>query len=279
MRARSAVTSTDGAHVTDLDKYTADAPRPLSTLLLDIESAPMVSYLWDLRADYVNPDMVIQQSYLLTWAAKWVGDDRVVGERLTGKEAVDRDDRRIVGKLADLVRQADVTVAHNGDRFDLPKLNARIAVHGLDPIGTVKSIDTLKQARSSFKFASNRLDELAKVLGLEVKNHTTFDLWRRCMAGDVPALKEMDAYCRQDVVVLEAVFERLRPHVKGLPRMVDAGRYGQRVCTNCGSSDLAPDGVHRTPANTFARFRCQECGRPNRSSRQKDVPKLDMRPL
>ena len=267
------------ADLGDVDQYRSDAPRPLATLLLDVETAPMVSFLWDLKADYVNPDMVIQQSFLLTWAAKWVGDDQVIGDRLTGKEAKARDDRRIVGKLADLVRQADVIVAHNGDRFDLPKLNARIAVHGLDPLGNVKSIDTLKQARSSFKFASNRLDELAKVLGLEVKNHTTFDLWRRCMAGDVPALKEMDAYCRQDVVVLEEVFDRLRPHVKGMPRMVDAGQYGQRVCPNCGSSDLSPDGVHRTNANTFARFRCEGCGRRCRSFRQKDVPKLEMRPL
>lgn len=239
----------------------------------------MVSYLWDLKADYVNPQMVIQHSYFLTWAAKWADDDEVIAQRLTGQEAKDGDDARIVGKLAALVREADIVVGHNGDRFDLPKLNARIAVHGLDPLGNVRSIDTLKKARQAFKFASNRLDELAQVLGLEVKNDTTFDLWRRCMAGDVPALKEMDAYCRQDVVVLQQVFEALKPHVKGLPRLVDAGQYGQRVCPSCGSSELVADGVHRTNASTFRRFRCEGCGRHCRSFRQADEPKLEMRPL
>ena len=267
------------AHVTDLDRYRQPDPTPQNALYLDIETAPMVSFLWDLKADYVNPDMVIQHSYLLTWAAKWAGDDRIVAKRLTGREAKDGDDKRIAAALADLIRQADVIVAHNGDRFDLPKLNARIAVHGLDPLGNVRTIDTLKKSRQAFKFASNRLDELAKALGLEVKNDTTFDLWRRCMAGDVPALKELDAYCRQDVVVLEAVFEALRPHVKGLPRLVDAGQFGQRVCPSCGSSELVRDGVHRTDASTFKRFRCSGCGRQCRSFRQADLPKLEMRPL
>lgn len=263
----------------DDNEFVDPAPRPLKVLFFDVESAPMVTFLWDLKTDYVDPGMVIEPWFLLTWAAKWADSDEVVGQRLTGKEAAAGDDRRIVKGLADMIRAADVVVAHNGDRFDLPKLNARLAVHGLDPLGNVKSIDTLKLARSGFKFASNRLGELANTLGIEGKFATGFSLWKRARAGDVPALKEMDAYCRQDVVVLEAVFEALRPYVKSLPRLVDAGQYGQRVCPSCGSSDLGPDGVYRTNANTYARFRCGRCGRQCRSFRQANVPKLEMRPV
>jgi predicted RNA-binding Zn-ribbon protein involved in translation (DUF1610 family) len=266
--------------LTDIDAHRKDGPRPLSILFFDIECTPMVSFLWDLKADYVNPDMVIQESFFLSWAAKWSGQPAVISERLTGPEAQAKDDARIVAKLADLIRQADVVVAHNGDRFDLPKLNARVAVHGLQPLGNVKSIDTLKKARQAFKFKSNRLGELAESVGIPGKFPTSFDLWRRCMAGDVPALKEMDAYCRQDVVVLEQVFEALRPYVKGLPRLVDASEYGQRVCPTCGSSDLARlDKPHRTNANAYDKFLCNKCGRECKSFRQSSAPKLEMRPL
>jgi len=262
------------------DPFTeASGPKPLRALFFDIETSPMVSYLWDLKADYVNPDMVIEHSFMLSWAAKWADSDEVVGARLTGAEAKASDDRRIVTKLAGLLYEADVLIAHNGDRFDIPKTNVRLVQHSLDPLGDVRTIDTLKLARSSFKFHSNRLGELAEVLGVAPKGTTTFDLWRRAKAGDVPALKMMDTYCRQDVVVLEAVFGALRPYVKRLPRLVDAGQFGQRACPSCGSSDLEPDGVHRTNASTFARFRCRRCRRHCRSFRQANVPKLGMRPL
>jgi hypothetical protein len=269
-----------GAPVTDLDKYRGDAPRPHQVLFYDIESAPMLTYLWDLKnSGYVNPDMVVEPPFLLCWAAKWADDDEILHGRLTGKEAKRQDDSRIVNNLAELIRQADVIVAHNGDRFDLPKLNARLAVFQAPPLGNVRTIDTLKLARSAFKFPSNRLGELAASLGIDGKFPTTFDLWRRARSGDVPALKEMDLYCRQDVLVLEAVFDLLKPYVKRLPRMVDAGQYGQRVCPSCGSSALEPDGLHRTNASSFRRFRCTECQRHCRSFRQADVPKLEMRPL
>jgi DNA polymerase elongation subunit (family B) len=266
--------------VTDLSDLLNPGPRPHRILYFDVETSPMSAWIWDLKQNgYIPPSMVTQHSYMLCWAAKWSDGDEVMGSRLTGPEAKAGDDRRLVDKLADLIRQADVVIGHNGDRFDLPKLNARLLVHGLDPLGHVTSFDTLKAARSSFKLASNKLDELARALGLDGKHSTSFRLWTDCMAGNVPALKEMDAYCRQDVVLLEEVFDRLRPYVKRLPRLVDAGQFGQRCCPSCGSAELTPDGVHRTNASTYARFRCGRCGRRCRSFRQANVPKLEMRPL
>ena len=262
----------------DIDPFIA-APRRQKILFFDIESAPMLAYIWQAKTEYVNPGAITHETFLLTWAAKWADDDTILWGRLTGPEAKQQDDRRIVAKLADLVRKADIVVAHNGDRFDLPKLNTRLALQQGDPLGNVRSIDTLKLARTAFRFASNRLDYLAQSLGVGAKLHTTFDLWKRSYAGEVAALKEMDTYCRQDVVVLEAVFHAIIPYVKSLPRMVDAGQYGQRVCPSCGSSGLQPAGVHRTNASTYAKFRCDRCRRECRSHRQADVPKLEMRPL
>jgi hypothetical protein len=267
--------------VTELADLIAPEPRHHRILYYDVEVAPAISYIWDLKvpSGYLNPAMMIESSFFLCWAAKWSDSDEIISERLTGTEAKARDDRKIVAKLADLIRQADHISAHNGDQFDQKKLNVRLIHHGLDPVGHVSSVDTLRIARQAFKFdRGNSLDELGEFLGVGRKLPTGFALWRAARDGDVPALKRMLAYCEHDVVLLEAVAQKLFPHAKRLPRLIDAGQYGQRVCPSCGSSELQPDGVYRTNANTYAKFRCV-CGRSCRSFRQADLPKLTMRPL
>jgi DNA polymerase elongation subunit (family B) len=267
--------------VHDLDAYRRPEPSRQRLLFFDVESAPAISFIWDLKVQggYINPSMLIEPPFLLCWSAKWADSEEILSARLTGKEAEAQDDRRIVDKLADLVRQADIVCGHNVDRFDLPKLNQRIAVHQLTPLGNVRSVDTLKKARQAFRFPSNRLDELAKALGLDGKMATGFDLWRKARAGHVPSLKYLSEYCDVDVLVLERVYAALSPHFKNMPRLVDAGEWGAKACPSCGSADLEPDGLHRTSAQAYKRFRCTACGRHCRSFRRADVPMLEMRPL
>ena len=249
----------------DIDTLVGEVvkPKPKSVRLLfyDIETAPMLAFIWQLKTDYVGPAMLEHDIFLLSYAAKWSDGTKVQSGVLTPSEARGQDDSRIVKSLAHLMKQADYLVAHNGDRFDLPMVNNRLLVNGLDPIGHVQTIDTLKLARTTFRFASNRLDYLAKLLGFGGKHHTSFDLWRRCYQGHGPSLKKLVDYNRHDVVLLEQVFEALRPHVKNLPRLVDVGEYRQEACPSCGSDERKKDGYHRTKVNTFQRYRCLACGR------------------
>lgn len=233
---------------------------PHRVLLFDTETAPLLSYLWQLKTDYVNADMVIRESFMLTWSAKWEDDDKVHHGRLTRKEAVGQDDSRIVGKLADLLRQADVLVAHNITGFDVPKVNGRLLVNDLPPLGPLRTIDTLTLARKTFKVASNRLDYLGQLLGIGQKQPTGLDLWKRCYRGEPAALRQMDEYCQHDVVgLLEPIYQRIKPYVK-LPRLVDAESADEWGCTRCGSTDVIRRGHHRTNASTFQRWSCKACG-------------------
>lgn len=243
-------------------------------LLFDIENAPMLSYIWQLRTDYVSPTFVTKRSFLLSWAAKWADQKTVKSDVLDTHEAKRQDDRRIVKSLGDLVRQADIVVAHNSDRFDVPVLAGRLLQLDEEPLGPVRTIDTLKLAKRTFKLASNRLDFIARAVGVETKIDTSFDLWERCYRGESNALKQMRRYNKQDVVVLEQVFDRLKPHAKGLPRLVDGGYEGERVCPYCGEESLQKRGYHRTNASTFQRWHCQECGRWSRSRSAEKTSKL-----
>jgi DNA polymerase elongation subunit (family B) len=235
--------------------------RPLRLLFYDIETAPLLGFFWQLNQDWINPEMVEQDWFMFCWSAKWSDGTQVLSKVLTSKEAKAQDDRRIVESLAELIRKADIIVAHNGNAFDVKKLNSRLVYHGLEPLGQTQMIDTLTIARGTFKFTSNKLDYLAKFLGLPGKLPTGFALWRDCYHGSKAALEQMVAYNRNDVLVLERVFHKLMPHAKTLPRLVDAVEYHQDVCPTCGSRNHRKDGLYRTKASTFQRFRCDGCGR------------------
>lgn len=230
----------------------------LKVLFFDIETSPSLAYIWSQRPDYVPHGQLVQQSFMLSWAARWEGQTRIRSQVLTPQEAKDNDDSRIVLGLADLIRQADLAVAHNADKFDVPVVNARLLNLGLEPLGPVRSIDTLKLARATFKLFSNRLDHLAQVLGVPTKMDTDFDLWRRCLLGDRGALTYMQRYNRHDVEVLEQVYQRMKPYVKGLPRLVDGSERDEFVCPSCGSDFVHRRGFARTNASVFRRFQCQE---------------------
>ena len=236
----------------------------------------MLAYVWGAGPDYLNYQQIVHESYVLCWGAKFATEKQIRSAKLTSKEVKERDDSRIVNELADLVRSADVVVAHNADRFDIPMLNNRILLQGLEPLGNVESIDTLKLAKKNFRFTHNKLDHLARHLGLGTKIKTDFELWLQVCDGDELAMQRMVRYCRRDVALLEQVFDKLRPYVKGLKRLMDAAG---EACQNCGSTDLVRRGYYRTQASTFVKYQCQECGRYMRARRAIPEKKSEYHPL
>ena len=254
---------------------------PLRVLFFDVETSPLLSYHWRVWKENIAPSQIERESFLLTWAARWQGQKRILSDLLTGDEARSQDDGRIVESLAKLVRTADVIVAHNVDRFDHPVLNTRLLQLGLEPLPPVRTLDTLKIAKKSFKKTFNRLSYLADSLGIEAKHPMEFEDWRQACAGNVTALKKMRAYCRQDIEVLEAVFDRMRPYAKGMPRLVEATHEMQRACPHCGAGfdAMKPSGTHRTNASNFQRYRCDECGKYARTRSAARGTKLALHPL
>lgn len=243
-------------------------PKRVKLLFYDIETAPLLSFHWAARAEYIGHTFRVEDDrMLLCWAAKWSDSTNVISKRVTKAEALAQDDERIVGGLADLMRQADYVVAHNGNRFDWKRVNSRLLLNKLPPLGRVQTIDTLQIARQSFDLPWNRLDYLAQKLGYGGKLDTDFDLWRRAYYGDVAALKEMETYCRQDVILLEHVFHAITPYAKTLPRLVDATEWRQELCPYCGSQDRKKTGVYRTSVNNYPKWRCDGCQREYRGWR------------
>ena len=212
--------------------------------------------------DYIPHENVLQERYIVCACWKVLGERKVHSVATTDNQkrfkANPHDDRHVIEALHKVASDADVLVAHNGDAYDVKFLKGRAIAHGLPPLPPLNTIDTKKVAKARFLFNSNRLDYLGRYLGVGKKSHTSPGLWLRVLQGDARAVREMVAYNKQDVLLLEAVFNKLRPHI---PEHVNRKLYGSSgECPRCGSDDIRSNGIRYTAARAYRRLQCAECG-------------------
>lgn len=236
-------------------------------LLLDIETAPMVCFAWKLFDTVLRPESVIHDWFILSWSAKWLFDSNIVADVLSSQETKNKDDSRVIIGIWKLIDEADIVITHNGNRFDLKKLNARFAFHKLSPPSNYSSIDTFQVAKNNFGFSSNSMDFINGYLGIHQKTETNFDLWKRCYDGEEKALKDLCEYNKNDVGILEELYVRLRPWIKGHPNLGLYVDSDNEVCPRCGNESLTKIGYYYTTLNVYKSFRCDQCGGIGRSKK------------
>lgn len=203
----------------------------------------------------------MSERYIICAGWKWEGEDKVhTVSTLDDQKRYKKDphdDQHVVEKLHSVLSKADVIIHHNGDSFDKRYVDTRILKLDLPALPPVTSIDTYKVAKQKFLFNSNKLDYLGQFLGLGKKVKTTPGLWMRVMQGDKDAVLEMVEYNKQDVLLLEKVFLKLRPYCAS---HVNRELYGSIGCPRCGSNEVQSRGLHRAITKTYQRFCCQDCG-------------------
>lgn len=251
--------------IKNLNKYkrvkTEDSIQP-KVLIFDIETTPMKAFVWRRWKQNIRLDHTISEWYCLCWSAKWLYNANTMYGVLTPSEALEEDDERIMSNLWELFDEADIVIAHNGLKFDIPRLNSRWISLGKVPPSSYRVIDTCKVAQKQFGFSSNKLDALAGYFGISHKLDTEFDLWVRCMRGERKALAEMSTYNIQDTRILEEVYLRLAPWIKDTPNFGMYGNDSIPVCANCGSTDLVPidNKYYITQVGKYQLYRCKTCG-------------------
>lgn len=243
----------------------ADGPR---ILVLDIETAPIIASVWGLWKQNVGLEMINQDWFILSWAAKWLGEEKVYYMDNSRKKDLE-DDRNLLAEMIKLLDQADLVIAHNGRKFDLPKINARALLNGMTPPSPYRIIDTLDIVKKNFAFTSNKLAYLSEVLApeqvkLDHAKFPGFKLWKACIYGKGKerreAWAEMKAYNIQDVHALEAVYLKLRPYHQHHPNVAVFGVSGEHCCTKCNSTNLKRNGYRYTQVSVFQEWKCNDCG-------------------
>lgn len=232
----------------------------MKILQIDIETSPNVAHVWGLFKQTVGINQLMESSRTMCFAAKWYGEPDIefMSEFHHGHEYMIR-------RAHELLEQADAVIHYNGTRFDIPTLNKEFLLYGMAPPDPYHQIDLLQVAKNRFRFPSNKLDYVAQRLGIGAKvSHEGHELWIKCMNNDPEAWENMKTYNVQDVQLLEELYERFRPWIKGHP---NAGLYKQSdvpVCTNCGSEKLHKKGLAYTNVGIYQRYRCVPCGTPLR---------------
>lgn len=236
-------------------------------LLFDIETSLIKAWTFQTWETNIGLKQIIEDWFMLSWSAKWLHSKETMTNVLTPEEVLNKNDKRIVTNLWKLINDADIIIAHYGDKFDIKKMNTRFICNGLNPPSPYKSIDTKKAAYSYFGFTSNKLDGLAIKFGFETKIDTDIDLWIACMNGDSEALKYMEKYNKYDTELLEKVYLVLRPWIKNHPNVTLFDESTPHRCTACNSDNLIPIGYHNTAANMYPVYRCTSCGAISRDTK------------
>ena len=231
----------------------------IKRLFWDIETSPNVVLSW--RIGYkinIDHDNLLKERAVICIGWKWEGDDEI--HALTWDK--EQDDAAMLAKFLKVANTADELVAHNGDGFDLPWFKTRCIFHGLPTFPAYKTVDTLQWARRKFYFNSNRLDYIAKFLGLGGKIKTEFGLWKKIvLAKDAGALRTMVDYCKRDVGLLEQVYAKIAPHVPHKTHAAVSMGGDKWQCPRCGSDHVKVNLTRVTAAGTvFKQMQCRKCG-------------------
>lgn len=185
---------------------TGKSPR---ILLIDIETAPLFGALWSMWQQGIGLAQIESDWYMLSYCAKWFGEDEVFYSDLRGN-VKSEDDTQLCEEVFSLLNQADIVIAHNGRRFDVKKVNARLILNGFPKPSSYRVIDTLEIAKEQFAFTSNKLEYLTDKLCRKKKSkHNKFPgylLWKECLAENPEAWQEMEDYNIDDVLSLEELY-------------------------------------------------------------------------
>jgi len=177
-------------------------------LIYDIETSPNVGWFW--RAGYklnIDASQIQQERAIICISYKWLDEKHIYN--LTWDK--NQDDNFMIKQFAEVLKEADLIVAHNGDRFDIKWIKTRALFHRIPMLPNYKQFDTLKVVKSKLYLNSNRLDYIAKFLGFKGKIRTRYNLWGEvCKDNNRDSLNEMVEYCDEDVAQLEHIYKVLR---------------------------------------------------------------------
>lgn len=253
-----------GIHTPKTNIKLASRKPGARVLLIDIETAPILGYVWSLWKQNIGLNQIKDEWYILSFCAKWLGEPAIIYQDIRHDP---HSDASLLQPLWDLLNEADIIIGQNGKAFDMPKIQARLVMHGFLPPRPYKVIDTLLMAKQQFRFTSNKLEwmtgESAGLTTLKKNQHSKFpgfSLWSECLKGNPEAWDEMKAYNIPDVTSMEELYLKLRPWYVGHPNMAVYVDSDKIACPKCGSHDVKQEGWAFTQIGKYEQYHCGNCG-------------------
>lgn len=227
----------------------------MKILFLDLETSPNLAHVWGLWQQNVAITQLEKSTEVICFGARWLGSDKVIFKSVHhhGKETM-------LDELHKIMDQADVLIGWNSAAFDSKHIKREFIENGYLPPSPWTELDLMRVVKAQFKFPSNKLDYVAQKLGVGAKvQHSGFQLWLDCMAGNNKAWQEMKTYQIQDVNLLVDLYDILLPWINNHPHVAIAN--GNPIgCRNCGSTNIQKAGKKITTGGAYQRHQCRDCG-------------------
>ena len=95
--------------------------KSVRCLVFDIETSPITAYVWGLKDQNISLNQIVKDWVVMAWGAKWL-DDPV--SKIMYQDSRNVCEKAILGKIWQLLDEADIVITQNGKSFDSRKLNA-----------------------------------------------------------------------------------------------------------------------------------------------------------
>lgn len=254
-----------------LEKQEKPKERKPKILVLDIETSYMEVKSWRTGDQTIRHGQILKDWCILAFCAKWLEEKTEVYNKSRKPKLIYMDmrarksDAPLMRKLWKILDSADMVITKNGKRFDIPKINARFLLNGIeDAPSEYAHRDVEQMSRSKFAFSSHSLDYLSQNLNKRYKklDHDAFPgekLWDECLAGNMKAWDAMREYNVHDVLATEELYHILLPY--GAPHNVQSFTNSTSFGCPNGHSDYKRNGVRRNPntGTQTQRYQCKVC--------------------
>lgn len=227
-------------------------------LFFDIETSPLLVYVWRLGEQVVGHYQLAKErdGYGIICISYAWNDNKSAKTIDWGYDV--QDTGKVIREFDKIIKQADIAIGKNSDRFDLRHINTQRMLNNLPPMPewVGQTDDVEKQLRKYFILPSYSLDYISREIGLGGKVKMQFSDWVDIVEKKNRAsFEKMKTYNRKDVLDTRAVWNKIAPHVK--PKFNQSAFYGDFRCANCGSQDLKKDGIRHSGKTSYQMYFCR----------------------
>ena len=231
--------------------------KGLKVAYLDIETSPYLVWTYGIFKTTISPTQ-IEQDTMITSAVLLYEDNKVPIVMNWNPNIKDKD-KQLLKDLMKHIRDAEVIIMQNGDKFDAPIIQDRLFKVGLEPLKNIITLDTLLWSKRSFKRASHSLNYRSKVCNLGGKIRQDMSDCIDVAKGNDTKQKQRTKYNIKDVLDTRTIFwKELDYYSLPASALNILSKYQDAIpiCIKCAAKRQKRYDISQTPQYNI----CRSCG-------------------
>jgi len=166
---------------------------------------------WDIECSHLKANFAVMLSAAIKPAG---GNVEVFSDGRKGSN-----DKQLCNTIARRLEDFDILIGYYSLGFDLPMLNARLIKWGLRPLDERFHIDVYRVVKKNINTHSRRLQVVSHFFGIEGKDAVDPEAWvQAAYDGDLKAMRKIIEHNKQDVIVLEKTFEKIKHKMRSISK-------------------------------------------------------------